>query len=189
MQGHRHHARGAGRSPARAGGRRRTEHSGEHIVVATGSDPVIPPIDGPARARGRLDQPRGHGDDGGAASACWCWAAGPVGAEMAQACARMGVVGDARGGHGPPASARARAARRRARRGARRRGHRAAASASTPRPPAGTATIRARVPRRQRAARRPAARGHRPPPTGGRASASRTSASRRASTASRSTGA
>ena len=34
-------------------------HTAEHIVIATGSDPVIPPIDGPARARGRVDEPRG----------------------------------------------------------------------------------------------------------------------------------
>ena len=35
-------------------------HTADHVVVATGADPVVPPVPGPARARGRLDEPRGR---------------------------------------------------------------------------------------------------------------------------------
>ena len=36
-------------------------HTAEHVVLATGADPVVPPDPGPARARRRLGQPRGDG--------------------------------------------------------------------------------------------------------------------------------
>ena len=32
-------------------------HTAGHVVVATGSEPIIPPRAGPARPRGRLDEP------------------------------------------------------------------------------------------------------------------------------------
>jgi hypothetical protein len=35
-------------------------HTAEHVVVATGSDPIVPPVPGPARAPGHLRHPRGH---------------------------------------------------------------------------------------------------------------------------------
>jgi pyruvate/2-oxoglutarate dehydrogenase complex dihydrolipoamide dehydrogenase (E3) component len=65
------------------------EHSCEHIVVATGSDPVIPPIDGLRELEGiwtnrevtaMTEVPKRLVVLGG----------GPVGAEMAQACMRLG---------------------------------------------------------------------------------------------------
>ena len=42
-------------------------HTADHVVLANGADPVVPPGPGPARARGRLDQPRGDRDEGGSA--------------------------------------------------------------------------------------------------------------------------
>ncbi len=42
-------------------------HTADHVVLANGADPVIPPVPGLARARRRLDQPRGDLDEGRAA--------------------------------------------------------------------------------------------------------------------------
>ena len=39
-------------------------HTAEHVVVAAGADAIIPPIPGPPRARGNLDEPRGNGHAG-----------------------------------------------------------------------------------------------------------------------------
>ena len=39
-------------------------HTADHVVLANGADPVVPPGAGPARARGRLDQPRGDLHEG-----------------------------------------------------------------------------------------------------------------------------
>jgi pyruvate/2-oxoglutarate dehydrogenase complex dihydrolipoamide dehydrogenase (E3) component len=83
------------RGPARIAGPGRVavgdeEHSAEHIVIATGSDPVIPPIPGLAEAEGvwtnrevtgLTEVPRRMLVLGG----------GPVGVEMAQAVRRMGA--------------------------------------------------------------------------------------------------
>ncbi|MGH2742163.1 MAG: dihydrolipoyl dehydrogenase family protein, partial [Thermoleophilaceae bacterium] len=83
------------RGPARIAGPGRVavgdeEHSTEHIVIATGSDPVIPPISGLAEAKGvwtnreataLTEIPRRLLVLGG----------GPVGVEMAQAVRRMGA--------------------------------------------------------------------------------------------------
>ena len=44
-------------------------HTADHVVLANGADPVVPPVPGPARARGRVDQPRGDLDEGGPAAA------------------------------------------------------------------------------------------------------------------------
>ena len=114
-------------------------HTTEHVVIATGSDPVMPPDPRAARARRRVDQPRGHGADGGAAPA---------------AGARRRARGRRDGAGASRASAprwrswrawstccrasRSRSARRSARRSPRRGS--SCASASTPRPPAATAT-------------------------------------------------
>jgi pyruvate/2-oxoglutarate dehydrogenase complex dihydrolipoamide dehydrogenase (E3) component len=83
------------RGPARIAGPGRVvvgdaEHSAEHIVLATGSDPVIPPVPGLAEAEGvwtnreataLTEVPRRLLVLGG----------GPVGVEMAQAVRRMGA--------------------------------------------------------------------------------------------------
>ena len=42
-------------------------HTARHIVLANGADPVVPPVPGLQGLDGRLDQPRGHRDDRGAA--------------------------------------------------------------------------------------------------------------------------
>ena len=39
-------------------------HTAEHVVVATGSDPIVPPVPGLRRARGRLGHPRGDEHEG-----------------------------------------------------------------------------------------------------------------------------
>ena len=44
-------------------------HTAEHVVLANGADPIVPAGPGPARARGRLDQPRGDRHEGGSAPA------------------------------------------------------------------------------------------------------------------------
>ena len=44
-------------------------HTAEHIVVAAGADPIIPPIPGLQRARRHLDEPRGDRHDGDPAPA------------------------------------------------------------------------------------------------------------------------
>ena len=45
-------------------------HTAEHVVVATGSDPVMPPVPGLARTGGRLDQPGGDRHEGRARDGC-----------------------------------------------------------------------------------------------------------------------
>ena len=60
-QRHRPAARAAAGWPAPAWSRSTAStHTADHVVLATGADPVIPPVPGPARARGHLDEPRGH---------------------------------------------------------------------------------------------------------------------------------
>ena len=127
-------------SPARAGWRSDGErYSAEHVVIATGSDPVIPPDPRPARAGRRVDEPRGHrADRGAAATAGARRRAGRRGDGPGRE--PHGRVGRARRGHGPRARARADAARRGARRGAERGGNRALLRRSTPRRPAATTT-------------------------------------------------
>ena len=160
-------------------------HTAEHVVLANGSDPVVPPIPGlreldgvwtSREATGMKAVPRRLLVLGG----------GPVGVEMAQAVRRLGgevvVVG-------APAH---RAARepaplgRGARRGAAPRRRRARASArSATRGTSRRRGLRAGARRRPRAARGPAARGHGSPaarrgagPGDGRASSRRHAASR-----------
>ena len=65
-------------------------HTAEHVVVATGADPIVPPVPGLRDARGRLDEPRGHRHEGGAAPPARSSAAGRSGVEMAQVVRRLG---------------------------------------------------------------------------------------------------
>ncbi|MEJ7789655.1 MAG: NAD(P)/FAD-dependent oxidoreductase [Thermoleophilaceae bacterium] len=82
---------------------RQTEYSTEHVVIATGSDAVIPPIDG-LRDLARMPNPANplDGADGvwtnrevtalkGVPDRLLVLGGGPVGVEMAQAVARMGA--------------------------------------------------------------------------------------------------
>ena len=92
-------------------------HTTTHIVIATGSDPVIPPVPGLREADGVWTNREVTGAKK-LPRRLVVLGAGPVGVEMGQAYARMGVSVAARGGHGPRAATRAagRSARRSARR-------------------------------------------------------------------------
>ena len=161
-------------------------HSADHVVIATGSDPVIPPVracassraSGPtARSTALKEVPRRLLVLGG----------GPVGVEMAQAVSRMGASVALVEGMDHVLAARAEAARRRAGRRARGRRASSSASASTPRPPAATATSTCSS---SPTAPSCAATGCSSRPAGGRAptgSGSKPSASSRRARASRST--
>ena len=94
-------ARIAGRGQVAVG---EATYTTEHIVVATGSDPVIPPIDGLRELEGvwtnrevtaLTEVPRRLLILGG----------GPVGVEMAQARGAHGRLGGAGRGRGPRAAA------------------------------------------------------------------------------------
>ena len=61
----------------------------DRLVIATGSSPAIPPIDG-LDSIDYWTNVRGDGDDGGARRASSCSAAGPVGCELAQFFQRVG---------------------------------------------------------------------------------------------------
>ena len=66
------------------------EFETEPILISTGSDPVIPPIDGLARGR-LLDQPRGHGPAASSPRSAMVIGGGPVGIELAQFLRRFGT--------------------------------------------------------------------------------------------------
>ena len=161
-------------------------HTAEHVVLANGADPVIPPIPGlreldgiwtNREATGMKAVPRRLLVLGG----------GPVGVEMAQAVRRLGGEVALVEGSAHVLAARARAAGRGARRGAAPRRHRARPRRRT-RPPRGA---RARTTSSSSTtAASCAATGCSSPPAGARAStgsASRPSASSRTPAASRST--
>ena len=104
-RGHRPDPRRRAGSPGRARSPSATTtlHAPRHIVIATGSDAVDPADPGPARARRRVDQPRGHRPDGGPAPAARARRRARSGVEMARRVARMGARGRDRRGHGPRA--------------------------------------------------------------------------------------
>ena len=145
-------------------------HTADHVVLANGADPVVPPVPGPARARGGLEQPRGDRHEGRPAP-------------PAHPGRRTGRRGDGPGRAAPRrrgrdrrqirASARTRAgaAGRGARRGAAPRRHRARAVGQHHGGATRRRRLRPRARRRSRAARRPAARRDGPPPTGPRGGA------------------
>ena len=102
-------------------------HTAADIVIATGSDPVIPPIDGLRELEGVWTNREVTGvKPGELPDRLLVLGGGPVGVEMAQALRRMGTSVVLVEGSGAPACARAEAARRGARQGAGRGGHRAA---------------------------------------------------------------
>ena len=141
---------------------------------------------GPARARGRLDQPRGDRHEGRPAP--------PARPRRRAGRRRAGAGrapprrrGGARRGRRARARPRARAAGRGARRGPAPRRHRARPRRARDGGAARRRGLRPRARRRPRAARRPPARRHRPAPARRRASAWRRSASRPTATGSPST--
>ena len=142
-------------------------HTAEHVVLANGADPIIPPIPGlreldgiwtNREATGMKAVPRRLLVLGG----------GPVGVEMAQAVRRLGGEVALVEGAEHVLAARARAAGRGARRGPAPRRHRARPRRARDRRPARRRRLRPRARRRPRAARRPPARRHRPAPARGR---------------------
>ena len=62
-----------------------------HVVIATGSDPVIPPVPGLRELDGIWTNREATGDDRGAAAAAGARRRARSGVEMAQALARMGA--------------------------------------------------------------------------------------------------
>ena len=110
--------------------------------------PGHPADRGPARARGRVDQPRGDGAEGGAAATAGSRRRARSGVEMAQALARMGGSVALVEGADHVLSREPRAARRGARQRRSRPTGSSSASASTPRAVAPRRRrLRARVPR------------------------------------------
>ena len=155
----RHAAASRARAPSRSA---TTRYTAEHIVIATGSDPVIPPIDGLRELEGVWTNREATGMKE-VPDRLLVLGGGPVGVEMAQAVARMGasVALVEAGDH--VLNKRAEAGRRRAAQGARGR----TASRSTAAPSATGARaprrrLRAGARRRQGAARGQAAGRHRP---------------------------
>ena len=115
------------------------EHSCEHVVIAAGSEAIVPPVPGLAELDGIWTN-RGVTELREVPERMLVLGGGPVGVEMAQAVFRFGASVALVEGHGAPAAPRAEAARRRPRRGAGRRRASSCISASTPRPRAATTT-------------------------------------------------
>ena len=140
-----------------------SRHTAEHVVLATGADPIVPPVPGLRELDGVWTNREATGDEGRPAPAA-VLGGGPVGVEMAQAVRRLGgevalvegaehvlarepaPLGEALGDVLRARRHRARPRRPRDRGAPRRR------------------RLRPRARRRPRAARRPAARRHRPAP-------------------------
>ena len=138
-------------------------HTAEHVVLANGADPIVPPVPGLRELDGVWTNREVTGMKA-VPRRLLVLGGGPVGVEMAQAVRRLGGEVAIVEGAPTPAVARARAARRGARRGAAPRRHRARTRRARDSRAARRRRVRARARRRQRAARRPAARRHRPAP-------------------------
>ena len=141
-------ARGAGIEVVRGRGRLAgpgtvavdgTAYPAEHVVIATGSDPAIPPVPGLRELPGLWTDREVTGPHRGPARGCSCSAAAPIGVEMAQAVSRIGaaVTIVERGDHLLPREPRRARGGRRGR--AARRRHRAPVRPGSDGRPGGTA--------------------------------------------------
>ena len=139
-------------------------HTADHVVLACGADPIIPPVTGLRELAGIWTNREATGMKA-VPRRLLVLGAGPVGVEMAQAVRRLGgeVVLVEGGEH--VLAARAGAARRRARRRPAPRRYRARPRRARDRGAARRRGLRPRARRRPRVPRRPPARRHRPAPT------------------------
>ena len=161
-------------------------HTAEHVVLATGADPVVPPVPGLRELDGRLDEPRGDRHEGGPAPPARCSAAGRSASRWRRPCAASAARW--RSSRAPSTCSPA-SRRRSARRSARSCAATASSSRSARTRPRRGATARTTSSSSTTAASC-AATACSSPPAGGRAStasASRRSASSRTRTGSRST--
>ena len=143
-------------------------HTAEHIVLANGAEPSIPPIPGLRELDGIWTNREATGMKA-VRVRMLVLGGGPVGAEMAQAVRRLGGEVVLIEGSRSRAPARARAAGRGARRGPAPRRHRATSSTCTrPRHGARATTTSSSSTTGAWSPRRPAPRGHRPAPARGR---------------------
>ena len=138
-------------------------HTAEHVVLAAGADPVVPPIPGLRELEGVWTNREVTGMKA-VPRRLLVLGGGPVGVEMAQAVRRFGAEVALVEGAEHVLSTRACAAGRGARRGPAQRGHRARARRARDCCAAGGRGLRPGARRRSRAAWRPAARRHRPAP-------------------------
>ncbi len=161
-------------------------HTADHVVLANGADPVVPPVPGLRELDGvwtNREVTSMKADPAPSADPRWRAGRGGDGAGRSSTRRRGGGGRDGRA----RARARAGAAGRGARRGSTPRGHRARPVRERDRRATRGRGLRPRDRRRARTARRPAARRHRPASAGARDSASRRSASSRTRTEFRST--
>ena len=86
------HPRGGPHRRARQDrGRRRDATPADDIVIATGSDPVIPPVDGLRELEGVWTNREVTGLKPSSRTGCWCSAAGRWASRWRRRCARMGT--------------------------------------------------------------------------------------------------
>ena len=138
-------------------------HTAEHVVLANGADPIVPPIPGLRELDGIWTNREVTGMKA-VPRRLLVLGGGPVGVEMAQAVRRLGGEVALVEGAEHVLAARARAARRGARRGPAPRRRRARARRARDGGAARRRGLRPGARRRPRAARRPPARRHRPAP-------------------------
>ena len=162
-------------------------HTADHVVLANGADPVVPPVPGLRELDGVWTNREATGDEGGPAPPARSWAAARSGSRWRRPCA--GSAARWWSSTWPSTCSRREPAPLGEALGEvlRREGIELVLSANATAARRDGEDYVARARRRARAARRPAARRHRPAPAGARASASRPSASSRTRTAFRST--
>ena len=142
-------------------------HTAEHVVLANGADPIVPPVPGLRELDGLWSNREVTGMKA-VPRRMLVLGGGPVGVEMAQAVRRFGGEVAIVEGAGDSARPRAGAAGRGARRSAAPRRRGAPPRRARDRRAARRRRLRAGARRRERAARRPAARRHRPAAARGR---------------------
>ena len=151
-------------------------HTADHVVLANGADPVVPPVPGLRELDGVWTNREATGDEGRPAPPARSWAAGRSASRWRRRCAGSA----ARSSSSTWPSTCSRGSRRRSGEALgevlRREGIELVAVGERDGRAARRRGLRPRARRRARAARRPAARRHRPAPAGPRASASRRSA-------------